>query len=58
MFERLKNLYESNRLSEEGLRRAVEKGMITEKEFSLIFGQPFHETDPNAEAVTEVNENE
>ena len=58
MFERLKNLYESGRLSEDGLRNAVGKGMITEKEFSLIFGRPFHETDPNAVIETEENENE
>jgi len=58
MFERLKNLYESNRLSEEGLRNAVAKGLITEKEFCLISGHPFNTADPNAEVVTEENENE
>lgn len=53
MFDRLKKLYESNRLSIDGLRNAVSKGLITEKQFAQICGQPFNTEDPNALVETE-----
>ena len=58
MFERLKNLYDCKRLSLEGLRNAVVKGMITEAQFGAIAGIPYHTIDPNKITETEENENE
>lgn len=36
MYETLKRLYDSGRLSEDGLQDAVRKGWITEKQIEII----------------------
>ncbi|WP_135552125.1 XkdX family protein [Paenibacillus cymbidii] len=44
MFETLKRLYESSRLNEAGLRKAVaEKGWITPEQFEQITGSAYEE---------------
>lgn len=39
MFERLKRLYKSGRLTKEGLRKAVEDGLITEEQYEEIISE-------------------
>lgn len=36
MFEKLKELYKTNKITEEGLRKAIEKKWITAEEMELI----------------------
>ena len=37
----LMNLYKRGKVAEDGLRRSVADGVITEEEFFLITGQPY-----------------
>lgn len=41
MFDRLKRLYESGKLSKDGLKTAVEKGLITSDEYAKIVGEQY-----------------
>lgn len=41
MFERLKRLYDSGKLTKEGLRNAVGKGLINADEYEQITGEKY-----------------
>lgn len=41
MFERLKRLYDSGKLTKDGLKNAVAKGLITADDYSKITGEVY-----------------
>jgi uncharacterized XkdX family phage protein len=41
MFERIKRLFEAKEITIDGLKKAVEKGLITEDQFTVISGQDY-----------------
>ena len=41
MFDRLKRLFDSGKLTKDGLKSAVEKGLITAEEFTKIAGEKY-----------------
>ena len=41
MFDRLKRLYDENRLTKEGLKNAVAKNLITAEEYQQITGEKY-----------------
>ena len=43
MFERIKRLYMTGKLKKSGVRNAVEKGWITEKQYEAITGEAYDE---------------
>lgn len=41
MYERLKRLYRQDRITKAGLKKAVEKGWISEEEYQEITGEAY-----------------
>lgn len=42
MFERLKRLYEGNRLTKDGLKKAVAENLITADQYEQITGETYN----------------
>lgn len=45
MFERIKRLYNTGKLTKDGVRNAVVKGWITEAEYQTITGEEYADED-------------
>lgn len=43
MLERLKRLYDSGKLTADGLKKAVKNNLITAADYAVITGEPYDE---------------